>query len=104
MDGRYERIGREVVEIGRYDDGSGHEFLLVIDRRSPEAPIGRPWDIEPAFLARGTTERAAFRHGGVSSDETRKERISQISLTPGRENDADQACAAGRPQREKSDA
>lgn len=28
-----------VVEIGRYSDEAGHEFSLVIDRRSSEAPI-----------------------------------------------------------------
>ncbi len=29
----------DVIEIGRYSDGAGHEFSLVIDRRSPKAPV-----------------------------------------------------------------
>lgn len=39
-----------VVEIGRYSDEAGHEFSLVIDRRSSEAPIAFENEFEGSFL------------------------------------------------------
>lgn len=39
-----------VVEIGRYSDDAGHEFSLVIDRRSPEAPIVFEHEFEGPLL------------------------------------------------------
>lgn len=39
-----------VVEIGRYSDEAGHEFSLVIDRRSPGAPIVLENEFEGPFL------------------------------------------------------
>lgn len=38
------------IEIGRYSDEAGHEFTLVIDRRSPAAPIGFENELESGFL------------------------------------------------------
>jgi hypothetical protein len=39
-----------VVEIGRYSDEAGHEFPLVIDRRSAEALIAFENEFEGPFL------------------------------------------------------
>ena len=71
-----------VVEIGRYSDEAGHEFSLVIDRRSREAPIGFESELGGGLLhsfkpskpphprlrdqwagQRGTGSRRAWRDG-----------------------------------------
>lgn len=73
MDGHDDRTLAEFVEIGRYSDEAGRDFSLMIDRRSPEEPIGRPWEFDSVFCAGERRETRPFwsesRHPGKGAED-----------------------------------